>query len=197
MITEFARDYIDQIQETLNQIDIDDLDLISKILWDAYLSEKQIFVMGNGGSASIASHFACDLSKNTVTNEKVRFRVQSLNDNIPLMTALSNDGGYECIFIEQLKNLVRPGDVVIAVSSAGNSPNILQALEYANIKQATTIAITGFGGGKANDIADFNLILNNSDYGIVETAHTFICHTISFFFKRQIMNHNGNSVAAG
>ena len=194
MITEFAKDYIRQIQSTLKQIVVDDLDKISKILWEAYLQEKQIFVMGNGGSASIASHFACDLGKNTVTDGKPRFRVQSLNDNVPLMTALSNDGGYECIFVEQLKNLVRPGDVVIAVSSAGNSPNILHALEYAGEKGATTVAITGFGGGKANDMADFNLILDNDDYGVIETAHTFICHTISFFFKEKIMNHIENQL---
>lgn len=186
MIDDFSFKYIQNFIKSIHDLKISDVNPISEQIWDAYLNEKQIFVMGNGGSASIASHFACDLGKSTAIDGKLRFRVQSLNDNIPLMTALANDLGYENVFAEQMRNLARRDDVVIAISSAGNSENIYRAVKFANEIEAISVAITGFGGGRVNNIANCNLILDSSDYGVVETIHMFVCHTLAFAFKDRL-----------
>ena len=186
MIDDFSYKYIQEFIKSIHDLKISDVNPISRQIWKAYLSEKQIFVMGNGGSASIASHFACDLGKSTAIDGKPRFRVQSLNDNVPLMTALANDLGYENLFSEQMRNLARKEDVVIAISSAGNSENIYRAIKFANEIDAISVAITGFGGGRVNKIAQYNLILDSYDYGVVETIHMFVCHSLAFAFKDRL-----------
>jgi len=115
-------------------------------------------VVGNGGSASTASHMACDLSKNTLAGNRPRFRVMSLTDNVALMSALANDVGYEHVFKEQLVNLIRTGDVLIVLSGSGNSPNVLEAMRYARERSATVIAFLGFDGGEAAELADHAIV---------------------------------------
>ncbi len=142
--------------------------------------------MGNGGSAATASHFACDLGKETVVEGRPRFRVLSLNDNVPLMTALSNDFGYHAIFKEQLSNLVNEGDIVIGITGSGNSANVLEAIEYARSRKAITIGLIGFGGGKLKDLVDEAIVISSTNYGHVESVHLIIEHLIAEIFRAKI-----------
>src|ERR671927_1692256 len=123
--------YLDRLRTTLDSLPRDRLTRLGEMLYRAYRNEKQVFTLGNGGSAATASHMAADLAKNTIGPNMRRFRVLSLNDNTPMLTALANDLGYENVFSEQLKNLVRAGDLLIAISASGNSPNVLNAIRCA------------------------------------------------------------------
>ena len=140
--------YLDEVGQALRALPRDEMNQAIDILNQARKDGKQIFVMGNGGSAAMASHFACDLGKGTVEEGKPRFKVLSLNDNVPLLTAYGNDFGYEVVFAEPLASLAQPGDVAIAISSSGNSPNVLLAMDRAAEIGLTTIGITGYQGGK-------------------------------------------------
>ncbi|MBI2135306.1 SIS domain-containing protein [Candidatus Woesearchaeota archaeon] len=188
--TDKAKDYVNEFIETLKSADLSELNKIIDILEDARRKGKQIFVMGNGGSASIASHFATDLGKGTVKdfnddNEK-RFRIISLADNIPLMTAYSNDLGYEHVFSEQLKNLVQEGDIVIGISSSGKSRNVINAINLAKKMKAKTIGLVGFDGGQLKNMVDFKILVKKNDYGMVEDAHSMIQHLICSILKERI-----------
>ena len=146
--------------------------------------------MGNGGSASTASHFACDLGKGTVVNGRKRLRVLSLNDNMAIITALSNDLNYDAVFKEQLINLVAPGDVVIAITASGNSPNILKAVEYARKRGAITVALTGFNGGELASMTNDCIIVFSKDYGQIEDTHLVLGHMISQNMKHRLASGN-------
>ena len=143
--------YLDEVGQTLRALPQSEIQQAIDILNQARKDGRQIFVMGNGGSAAMASHFACDLGKGTVEEGKSRFRVLSLNDNVPLLTAYGNDFGYEVVFAEPLASLAQPGDVAIAISSSGNSPNVLLAMDKAAEIGLTTIGVTGYQGGKLRD----------------------------------------------
>ena len=140
--------YLDEVGQALRALPHDEMNHAIDILKQARKDGKQVFVMGNGGSAAMASHFACDLGKGTVEETKPRFKVLSLNDNIPLLTAYGNDFGYDVVFAEPLASLAQPGDVAIAISSSGNSPNVLLAMDKAAEIGLTTIGISGYQGGK-------------------------------------------------
>jgi D-sedoheptulose 7-phosphate isomerase len=140
--------YLDEVGQALRSLPHDEMNQAIDILNRARKDGKQVFVMGNGGSAAMASHFACDLGKGTVEETKPRFKVLSLNDNIPLLTAYGNDFGYDVVFAEPLASLAQPGDVAIAISSSGNSPNVLLAMDKAAEIGLTTIGISGYQGGK-------------------------------------------------
>ena len=148
-----------------------------------------IFTLGNGGSAALASHFACDLGKGTLVHNKSkkRFRVISLADNIPLITAWANDHGYEHIFAEQLENLVESDDLVFAISGSGNSPNVLRALEVAKNHGARTIGLTGFEGGKMKGLCDVCVILPSDNMEVIEDFHLSMTHAISSVIRRRIL----------
>ncbi|MER3457737.1 MAG: phosphoheptose isomerase, partial [Chloroflexota bacterium] len=139
--------YFHELGEALAALPHAPIEAMLDILQQARLEGRTIFIVGNGGSASTASHFACDLGKNTVMPGVPRFRVTALTDNMEVFSALANDLGYENVFAEQLANLLHPGDVVIAISTSGNSPNVLKAVEFARTQGATTIGWTGQGGG--------------------------------------------------
>ena len=140
--------------------------------------EKMIFIFGNGGSGATASHFAGDFNKGISYGLKKRFKVLCLNDNIPAMLALANDCTYDDIFVEQLKNFLSPGDVVIGISGSGNSKNVLKAISYANQKQATIIALTGFKGGQLKKITQFCLVVPIEDMEKTEDIHLILMHLI-------------------
>ncbi|MCK4926792.1 SIS domain-containing protein, partial [Candidatus Aerophobetes bacterium] len=145
----FIKGYLTELSSTLDELPLHQIERIKDILLKAYRDGKRIFIMGNGGSATASSHFACDLAKGITMGSphmKDRFKVIALTDNVPLLTAWANDTGYENIFVEQLRNLLEEGDVVIAISASGNSKNVLRAVEYANSKAAITIGLTGFEG---------------------------------------------------
>ena len=142
------RCYLGRLEAALATIPPDQVATLSERLYRAYQDGKQVFVFGNGGSASTASHMAADLAKNTIGPNMRRFRILSLNDNIPLMTALANDMGYQRVFAEQLMNLIRPGDVLVAISGSGDSRNVLRAIDYARGQCAQVVGLLGFSGGR-------------------------------------------------
>jgi D-sedoheptulose 7-phosphate isomerase len=180
------REYLGRLISTLEGMPIDRVEELSEALYRAYRDGKQVFVLGNGGSASTASHMAADLGKNTIGPNMRRFRIISLNDNISLMTALSNDLGYENMFAEQLQNLIHPGDVLIVISGSGKSPNVLRAMEYARSQSAQVIALLGFDGGPAQELADLTVLVDSSDYGVVEDAHLIINHILVEYFRQRL-----------
>lgn len=143
---------------------------------------RHIFVCGNGGSASTASHFVCDINKGASYTRDRRFRMMALTDNLATLTAYSNDVGYECAFTEQLKNFAEPGDVVMAISGSGNSPNVLRAVEYANSIGCKTLALTGRDGGKLGPMAQLNIQVPVLHMGRIEDAHMVVCHMIGYYF---------------
>ena len=188
MIKQFTNGYFFELKRTIEEIPMEKVERIVQMIYEAYLNNKFVFIMGNGGSASTASHFACDLGKGTICEGKPRFRVMSLNDNMPLITALSNDFGYDRVFVEQLMNLVNPGDLVISITGSGNSPNVLIAVEYAKKQGAKTIGLIGFGGGKLQEIVDEHITVSNTNYGQVEDIHLILSHAISQYFKELLEN---------
>ena len=181
-----VRDYLGRLITTLEEIPTDSVERLAELLYRAYADGKQVFTLGNGGSASTASHMAADLSKNTIGPNMRRFRIMSLNDNMSLVSALANDLGYENMFAEQLQNLIHPGDVLIAISGSGNSPNVLRAIEYAQSRSAEVAALLGFDGGKAADLADLSVLVDSHDYGVVEDAHLIINHILVEYFRERL-----------
>jgi D-sedoheptulose 7-phosphate isomerase len=188
------RDYLRRLTSTVEAMSTEDIERLSEMLYRAYIDGKQVFILGNGGSASTASHMAADLGKNTIGPNMARFRIMSLNDNIPLLTALANDYGYERVFEEQLQNLIQPGDVLIVLSGSGNSPNVLRAMEYARSRSAEVAALLGFGGGRAAELADLVVLVDSEDYGVVEDAHLVINHILVEHFRQRLANENPWSV---
>jgi D-sedoheptulose 7-phosphate isomerase len=185
-LAENVLSYFGRLKEAIDRVPVDRVEAMGEILFRAYRHNKQVFVIGNGGSAATASHMACDLGKNTISPDRPRFRVLSLNDNMPLLSALANDIGYDHVFSEQLKNLIRPGDVLISISGSGNSPNILHAMRYARSVAATNIALLGFDGGEAVALADECVLVPVADYGIVEDIHMVLDHVLTEYFRARL-----------
>ena len=157
----------------------------SELVASHYAADKQIFTAGNGGSAAVAIHLAADFGKNVVASPDDKFpRILSLCCNSATITALGNDCGYENTFCHQLRNLMNPGDLVILISSSGNSPNIVKAAEFAKCGGASVIGLTGFNGGKLKGLADVSLHVPCNVYELVEDAHSFFCHAIVTACKR-------------
>lgn len=157
-------------------------------LMRAFDEGKSVFVFGNGGSAALASHFACDLGKGTVigNNDHRRFRAMALTDNVPLMTAWANDSCYDQIFAEPLRNFVAAGDVAFAISASGNSPNVLRALEAAKDACATTIGLAGFEGGKMKNLCDVCVILPSDNMQIIEDFQLSVTHAVFSVIRERI-----------
>lgn len=191
---EFIKNYFTELKNTLDWIDPKEIKTAVDVLYAAYNAEKQIFIIGNGGSASTASHFACDLGKGTLQriyddNEK-RFKVISLTDNMALVTALGNDLSYDDIFSQQLKNLIQQGDILIAITGSGNSKNILNAVDSASKCGAVTIGFVGFDGGKLKEKVTHCIHVKSSHYGRVEDAHLILEHLICSYLSS--LKKNGN-----
>ena len=148
MIGEYFLNYCTGLSKALESVPPKRFEEFVHLLENAYQEGLQVFLMGNGGSGSTASHFACDLNKGVSYGRQKRFRAISLNDNLPTLTAYANDVSYEDVFVEQLKNFLRPSDVVVGISASGNSPNVLKAIDYANSLGAHTVGLCGFHGGK-------------------------------------------------
>ena len=178
----FPEQYRSQLLKAIDSIDAAQVDRAIRLLAEARDGGRRIFVCGNGGSASAASHFATDLVKGASFGREKRFRVMALTDSLPTITAYSNDVSYECIFVEQLKNFAEPGDVVVAISGSGNSPNVLRAVEYAKSQGCRTIALSGRDGGKLGPLADLNLQVSHPHMGRIEDAHLIILHMIGYYF---------------
>ncbi len=170
--------YIKGLKDSLDGLDIKSVEKLVDILIDAYENEKQIFIFGNGGSGSTASHLACDLNKGCCYGRKKRFKVICLNDSIPTLTAYSNDVSYDVVFIEQLKNFLKTGDIVIGISGSGNSVNVLEAIEYANNNNAITVGLCGYNGGKLKKMVKHPVCANVDDMQKSEDIHLIIAHII-------------------
>ncbi|MFH1126076.1 MAG: SIS domain-containing protein [Candidatus Altiarchaeota archaeon] len=183
---EYLEDYLEELKKSIDTMSRGKFREIADALLEAYNKGKQIFVMGNGGSASAASHTACDLGKGTVMPGRKRFRIMSLSDNIPLMTAWANDTSYENIFSEQLENFVQEGDLVIGISGSGNSPNVLNALKLARSRKAKTIGLTGYQGGKMKDLCDICLIVPSNNMQRIEDSHLIIEHALFLYIKEKL-----------
>jgi D-sedoheptulose 7-phosphate isomerase len=156
------------------------------VLLDCQRRGSTIFVLGNGGSAATASHFACDLAKGTRVNGAPTFRVVPLTDNVPLMTAWGNDTSYDRIFAEQLVALVRPGDVVVIISASGNSPNVLRATEVARTAGAITLSMTGQTGGKLRRLSDVTIRVPSPSIEQVEDAHMIVAHSLCVALRERL-----------
>lgn len=181
----FTESYVDKLVGTLRSLDLSKIDQAIEILREARDNGNMVFTCGNGGSASTASHFVCDVLKGASFQREKRFRIMALTDNLAAITAYSNDVSYECVFVEQLKNFAKPGDVVIAISGSGNSPNVLRAIEYANEVGCKTIGMTGRDGGKLGGLVQLNVLAADPHMGRIEDAHLIACHMLAYAFMDQ------------
>jgi D-sedoheptulose 7-phosphate isomerase len=175
---ERVTNYITLLQKTIDQLPKEKIVKVIDLLYSARFSGRQIFIMGNGGSASTASHFVCDLSKNTRHEGWPRYKVIGLSDNMAVFSAYANDEGYENVFSEQLANLLVPNDIVIAISASGNSRNVVNAVQLAKSQDAFTIGFTGFDGGILGTLVDINLHVNSNIIEHVEDIHLVLEHMI-------------------
>jgi len=183
----FAVGYLKYLNQVLSGLNIEEISNFVKALLETRECGAQILFMGNGGSAATASHFANDLTIGTRSWSKP-FRATSLADNHAIVTAISNDNGYEHIFLQQLQALMKKGDAVVAISASGNSINLVKAIEYANSKGVTTVGITAFDGGQLHQIAKLGIHVptNKGEYGPAEDAHMVINHIIGAYLTRLV-----------
>ena len=192
---DFIRDYFSEARKVTEAISIDDVDRAIELLFEAWKNDNQVFTCGNGGSASTATHFACDLIKTVAPEGKRGFKGECLNDNIPLMLALINDNGFDSLFYEQLKTKFRKGDVLICISVHGGegkdkaslwSQNLLKAMKYVNENGGKTIGLSGFDGGPMKEIADACIVVPAFSTPQVESFHLVVEHCIVFRLKEKI-----------
>jgi len=182
---EYIRKYLDDLKKTIVLLNDEEISSVITVLEQTRDHHKTVFTMGNGGSASNASHFVNGLSQGATVEGKPRFKAIALTDNIPNLLAYGNDLGYENIFAEQLKNLLADGDVVIGISGSGNSPNVLNAIDYAKSHHAMTIGFTGFDGGKLKKNVDYCIHVPCNCMEMIEDIHLALTHLISSYFKQK------------
>lgn len=178
----FAEEYKTDLIQAIETIPLDKVHQAIDWLKEARDGGRHIFVCGNGGSASTASHFACDMVKGASYKRDSRFRIMALTDSLPTLTAYSNDVGYDCVFHEQLRNFAETGDVLMAISGSGNSPNVLNAVEYAKELGCRTIGLSGRDGGKLGPMVDLSIQVPVPHMGRIEDAHMIVCHMIGYYF---------------
>ena len=179
---QWIADYFQAQQAAYASVSVDDVEKLVATMRAALAEERNIFVFGNGGSASNASHFATDLGKGASNAMHKRFRVLSLNDNVSWMTALANDHAYEDVFVGQLRNYARAGDIAMAISVSGSSPNCVKAMEWARLAGLKTVALLGSKRGALAEIADQVIVINDTHYGRVEDVQMTICHMLCYAF---------------
>jgi D-sedoheptulose 7-phosphate isomerase len=181
-LTDWMSGYLERQKAALDSIPLDAVGRLIERLRRAVDEDRQIFVFGNGGSASNSSHFATDLGKGSSDKIGRRFRVLSLNDNVSWITALGNDYAYEDVYVRQLENYARPGDFVLVLSVSGNSPNVVKAVEWARQHGVFTAALVGGKRGKLAEISDEAIVIDSTHYGRAEDAHMAICHMLCYAF---------------
>jgi D-sedoheptulose 7-phosphate isomerase len=183
----FVRRYAQRLGELLEALDTQALAAIINELERVRAEGKTVYLIGNGGSAATASHMAEDLAFGTRHRKGDRLRAISLADSVPYLTAAANDLGYESVFVEQLRNVLHSGDVLLAISASGNSPNVVSAVEYANSIDAVTLGLIGFDGGQLKDLCHISLhvVTEKGDYGYVEDIHLILDHLITTFLIEQ------------
>ena len=168
--------YLEEEIRVLNELSKDDISTVMGILEEARIRGKRIFVCGNGGSASTASHMECDFNKGISYDKDVKYDFECLSDNVPMMMAIANDLGYDDVFVVPLRNKLKAGDIVLGISGSGNSENVIRALKYAKEKDAITISFTGYDGGTLKKMTDYNIHVNVNNMQIVEDVHLILNH---------------------
>ena len=181
----FPQQYKTELLKTIEGIELEKVNQAIELFREARANGRHIFVCGNGGSASTASHFACDIVKGASFNRPSRFRIMALTDQLPTLTAYANDVSYDSVFVEQLRNFAESGDLFMGISGSGNSPNVLRAIEYANSIGCRTIALTGRDGGKLGPLAQLNIQVAAPHMGRIEDAHMIVCHMIGYYFMEE------------
>lgn len=181
----YVRQYAQQVQEALEQVPASALDEAYRVITSAVNENRRVFVAGNGGSAAVASHLCCDWTKGTHSPGLSPLRTHSLASNVPMLTAIANDFGYDTVFSRQLELLANAGDVLLLISSSGNSPNIVSAMDAAKTMGITTVGLTGFSGGALAQRADVSLHIPYANYGLVEDCHQILMHTFAQLFVRR------------
>jgi D-sedoheptulose 7-phosphate isomerase len=192
----FISDYLAEMKTVAGNISQEDIDAVVELLFEAWQKNHRVFICGNGGSAGTATHFACDLAKTTIVDSKKRFRAICLNDNIPLMSALVNDNGFDNLYIEQLMNLYQPGDVLICISVHGGagmdqaglwSQNLLKAMKYVEDNGGKTVGFSGFDGGPMKEVADACVVVPADSTPQVESFHLALEHLVCACLRQKIM----------
>ena len=181
--SEITAEYIGELTATLQDLPVKVIVQIAALLAEARARGRTVLLFGNGGSSAIASHLAVDLNKTAIHPDHPRIRAIALTDNVPLMTAWANDTAYANIFVEQMRNFIQPGDVAVAISSSGRSPNIVEAVRYARAAGAITVGLAGFDGGELRDLVDVCLIVPNQHYGQIEDAHQAVAHMVTALLR--------------
>ena len=186
-IKPFVSDYLDRLKIILDQIDPDIISDIIDALEKTLVDKSRIYIIGNGGSSATASHMVNDLGSGLRRRDIINFDVLSLGDNSPVMSAIANDIGYENTFYMQMKGLINPKDIIIAISCSGNSPNIIKAVDYAKNLGCKIIGITGFDGGKLKLVSDINFHVDapQNEYGLVEDTHMILDHIIYSYYNQK------------
>jgi D-sedoheptulose 7-phosphate isomerase len=189
-VQQFAHDYLTHLKGVLDRMPLDDVAKLFAVIEEAHAAGRQIFVIGNGGSAATASHMMNDLNKGTLGHKGdapwKRFKVIALTDNVSLMTAWANDTDYNTVFSEPLKNLANPGDVLLCISASGNSPNIVAAMEAAKKIGVKVLGFGGFTGGKLAQMADVCVVVPSHEYGPVEDVHMILDHILTSYFYEKL-----------
>jgi len=183
-----AKEYLLAVREVLERLDHAVIDQMVEAIWRGYEARRTLFLFGNGGSAALASHLACDIGKGTIAGRERRLKTVGLADNVALITAWANDASYEDIFSEQLESLAEKGDLAMAISGSGNSPNVIRGLQTARGMGLQTLVLTGFAGGRAKSLADLCLVVPSDSMQHIEDAHLCATHAI-FLAIRERMKH--------
>ena len=191
-LSDFLAGYRNEIQKGFESIDPEELEEIVNVLDKAIKNENTIFTCGNGGSSAISEHFVCDFLKGTATGTDIQPIIYSLSSNTPTLTAVANDIGYEDIFSFQLERYGKDDDILLCVSSSGNSPNIIKAIQMAKKKNIKTISFVGFVGGEAKNISDQCIHIPNKNYGIVEDLHHSLMHLIAQYIRLKNLENKDN-----
>jgi D-sedoheptulose 7-phosphate isomerase len=189
-----SREYVARVRDLLDELP-DQADRFVEALWRAFEADATVFLAGNGGSAAAASHFGQDLAKGTLSDMRAtrRFRVVPLTDNVGYITALANDEGYESVFEQQLRNLGRRGDVLVAISGSGSSPNVLRAVEYARSIGMGSIGVTGYDGGRLRGLVDVSVHVPVFDMGMAEALHGVVFHYAMSRLRERVSAAQGSA----
>lgn len=188
MVNEYLAEYAQTLHDAILSVDSNQFKAATETLRKAYLTNRNIFVCGNGGSAAISDHFLCDHSKGVCYDTGMLPKVQSLSSSVPIITAIANDFSFDEIYSYQLKMKAIPGDILVIISSSGNSANIIKAIDQAKAMDMTIIAMVGFSGGKAAELADIVLHVQEENYGVVEDAHQSLMHVMAQFIRLSHIN---------
>lgn len=188
MAQTFLQNYLKELSSVFEQIRPEEFQDFLDELLEAYQRDSYIFIFGNGGSGSTASHFACDINKGVSFGRENRFKVISLNDNSPTIMAYANDVSYDDVFVEQLKNFMSRDDLVIAISGSGNSKNVVKAIEYANENKGKTFGICGYGGGELKRVCRKSLSIACTDMQKVEDIHVILVHCVMQYLLSRLSN---------